>query len=209
VADYKRRIYLINPRFQLKFSFYVCVILFISSMIYPLTIYDIMSGFINYVLANNPALTTALQEQKKSLIIILTLWQIGFTGLVFIICILFSHKIAGPIHKLKLHMQAIREGEVIRDVTFRKSDYFSDLAEEFNETFHAIQEAQRSDFMYLSEINSYLQNLLVSMDSDKRELISEIINKLDDIQHRYMSTEDVEREDGLPEAASAETKSES
>ncbi len=147
-----------------------------------------MSGFISFVITNNPALTGALEVQKSNLIVILTLWQIGFTGLVFIICIIFSHKIAGPIHKLKTHLQSMRSGEVVRDITFRQSDYFSELADEFNKTFHLIQETQRNDFLYISEINTYLQNLLVTLDNDKRELISEVINKLDDIQNRYTET---------------------
>jgi methyl-accepting chemotaxis protein len=51
---------------------------------------------------------------------------IGLGGL------LLSHKIAGPLHRLRTHMDAVAEGTTSSDVAFRKGDFFGELATSFN-----------------------------------------------------------------------------
>ena len=185
MTDYKRRVYLINPKFQLKFSFYVCIIVFISSLIYPITIYDLFGKFVNIVAQSNPAYTNTLEEKRSSIIVILSLWQTGFTAMIFIICIFFSHKIAGPVYKLTNHLKKIRSGDSISDLSFRNGDYFPELANELNSTLNQFQTDHKNDFVYLDEINSYLQNLRLSLPEDKHNLIDEITERLSNIKHRY------------------------
>lgn len=185
MAYYKRRIYLINPKFQLKFSLYVCIILFISSLIYPVTIYDLMSNFSTYLAKYSPASIETFNNQKENLIFILVLWQLGFTSLVFIICIFFSHKIAGPLYKTTKYLSEIRSEQNIKKLFFRKGDYFQELATEFNETFEHIQENYKKDFVYISEVSAYLNNLSIVVPDDKKVIINEINKKLSEIQNRF------------------------
>jgi len=150
-----------------------------------MTIYDIMEKFIDYVTVNSPNLTAELVEKKRNLMVILSLWQIGFTGLVFVICIFFSHKIAGPLYKLVQYLRAVKAGSSKGKLTFRKGDYFQELAEEYNTTIETIQENYRNDFNYLKEVNTYISNLSMVVPEDKRPLINEINKKLEEIQSRY------------------------
>lgn len=185
MAAYKRKIYLIDPRFQIKFSLSICLILFVSSLIYPLTIYDLMSQFIDFAAKHSNEIASTINQKRQSLVIILILWQLGFTALVFIIGIFFSHKIAGPIYKLKKHLRLIREGKATEDLYFRQGDNFHDLADEINETFNALKEEYRNDFVYLSEVNAYINNLSLVVPDDKKPVLSEIHSKLMDIQKRF------------------------
>ena len=185
MAAYKRKIYLIDPKFQIKFSLSICLILFVSSLIYPFTIYDLMSQFINYAASHSTDIAQTIDQKRKSLIIILILWQLGFTALVFIIGIFFSHKIAGPIYKLKKHLRMIRDGQASEDLYFRQGDHFHDLADEINDTFNTLREEYRNDFVYLSEVNAYINNLSLVVPDDKKPVLSEIHKKLSDIQKKF------------------------
>ncbi len=129
-----RKIYLIDPKFQLRFSLYVCIVVSLSALVYPMAIYDMMENFITFVSINFPQLTEKYEEQRRNLIIFLSLWQLGFTALVFVIAIFFSHKIAGPIYKMKKYLKVIRDGETVDTIKLRKRDYFKDLAKEINQT---------------------------------------------------------------------------
>ncbi len=183
--SYKRKTYLIDPKFQLKFSLYVCIILFISSLAYPYTIYDIISHFTDFTAKNSPEIATLVNEKKHTVIWILVLCQIGYTALVFIICIFFSHKIAGPIYKTRQYLISFRKKKNKGKILFRKDDYFHELADEINKTFDEINENHKKDFIYLSEISEYIENLNLIVPNDKKTIIKEIIKKLNEIQNRF------------------------
>lgn len=181
----QRKIYLINPRFQLKVSILVCFMIFLSSLIYPITIFNLFTNFIGYVAKYSPGITEQLVLQKNSLITILALWQLGFTCLIFVICIFFTHKIAGPIYKIRTHLQNIREGKSLEPVFLRRGDYFHELADELNETLDTIQEEYKRDFVYLGEVSSYISNLSLAVPEDKKAVLNEITEKLGEIQERF------------------------
>ena len=185
MAGYKRSTYIINPRFQIKFSLYVCGLVFVSSIIYPLTIFDLLTSFIGFIGAKSPEMAKALEGKRSSLIVILTLWQIGFTALVFISCIFFSHKIAGPLFKLQKFLQAKRDGLDHGKLFFRKGDYFQEVADDFNDAFEEIEEEHQQDLAYLEEVSSYINNLSMVVPEDKKAVLAEITSKLNQIQNRF------------------------
>jgi methyl-accepting chemotaxis protein len=177
----KRKIYLIEPKFQLKFSFYICVVVFISSLIYPFLIFDI----INNLIARYPDSAQALQGKRTELIIFICVMQLGFIALIGTVSIFISHKIAGPIYKLKKYLKLIRDEQSINKLNFRNGDYFQELAEEFNMTIGQLQDQHRSDFSYLGEISTYLHNISLVVPDDKKVVLNEINKKLAEIQNRF------------------------
>ena len=186
---YKRRIYLINPRFQFRFSLYVCLLMFICSIIYPVTIYDLMSKFITFAEHAVPGSSSGLLEKRQSLILVLGLWQLGITIVTFIVCIFFSHKIAGPLYKLQKFLTGIRDGQDYGRLFFRNGDYFQELAEDYNDAFERIKEDYKNDFVYLSEVSGYLKNLSMVVPDDKKAVLVEINNRLDEIQSKFQEKE--------------------
>lgn len=44
----------------------------------------------------------------------------------------FSHRFAGPVHRLRGELRALANGEQRRPLKFRKGDYWTDLADDFN-----------------------------------------------------------------------------
>jgi hypothetical protein len=46
----------------------------------------------------------------------------------------FSHRIAGPAHRICKSFQRVRDGDIAFRVTLRKGDYLGEIAEEFNQT---------------------------------------------------------------------------
>lgn len=185
VAGYKRNTYLINPRFQVKFSLYVCGLVFISSLIYPLTIYDLFTSFILSVADKAPAAAEKLSQKRSDLILVLVLWQVGFSALVFIGCIFFSHKIAGPMFKLQKFLREKIDGAEHGKLFFRKGDYFHEVADDFNEAFDAIEGEHKEDLVYLSEVRSYINNLAMVVPEDKKAVLNEISTKLTKIQRKF------------------------
>ena len=183
----RRKTYLVNPLFQLKFSILLTLLVFVSSLIYPVAIYDLMNETIMTLGKSMPGYTSVLEERRKPLLIILFLWEIGFLGLVFIISIFFSHKVAGPLHKMSLYFADIRKGKGREHLNLRKGDYFQEFGVDINKTFDYIYEEYQKDFLYIDDVIKQLTNLKTSLPEEKRESIEKIINHLLEMQSRFSS----------------------
>lgn len=105
--------------------------------------------------------------------------------MVFILFIFFTHKIAGPMYKLKTHLENIRNGGAITPLTFRDGDHFQDVAEEISLFLETVSNNQENDFQYLDEVSIYLDNLSSILPDDKKPVINEISRKLELIKSRY------------------------
>ena len=181
MAFYKRSVFLINPAFQLKFSLIVCSVIIISTLIYPVIIYD----FFQLMTKSMPNVSENVLAAQKDLVLYLVLIQLVITLLVFIVFIFFTHKIAGPLYKLKNHLASIREGHPITPLNFRDGDYFQDVADEVTLFLETISSNQENDFHDLDEISMYVENLATVVPDDKKPVLSEISRRLLDIKSRY------------------------
>lgn len=181
MAFYKRSVFLINPSFQLKFSLIVCSVVIVSTMIYPIIIYD----FFNLLTQNTPSVSSVVASAKKDMIFYLIIIQVVITLLVFIIFIFLTHKIAGPLFKLKNHLIGIREGNPISPLVFRHGDYFQDVSEEISLFLETVANNQENDFEYIDEVADYIDNLSSVVPDDKKPILSEISRRLLAIESRY------------------------
>lgn len=173
MAFYKRSVFLINPSFQLKFSLIVTSLIFVSNMIYPWFIYDFFTT------------SNAGNLNPKSVVLFLLIVQFFVSVLVMISLIFFTHKIAGPMYKLKNHLSDIREGKPISPLTFRDGDYFQDVAEEVSLFLETVSSNQENDFQYVDEVSLYIENLATVVPDDKKPVLNEISRRLLDIKSRY------------------------
>ena len=176
-----RRTYVINRPFQIRFCLTVSSLVFLSSLIYPLTIYELITALAQKI----PDSAIELENIRWNLIGSLAIFEVGFIAIVFIICIILSHKIAGPIYKLSKFLKLVGEGHALDTVHFRQGDYFPELEENYNLAIKKIKETHYYDFAYLSEVSSYLKTLEDDLPEEKKKILEEIQNKLSEIQEGF------------------------
>lgn len=131
---YKRVRILINKRFQLKFAFFVCSWVFALSMIYPIIIYNLFEYFLK--LTNSPHPTLAIDSIRgveKQVLLLLGFLQLLFLSITFILSIFLSHRIAGPLYRLRKSLEEVARGNFDQRITFRKADHFMELQDAFND----------------------------------------------------------------------------
>ncbi len=173
----RRSNYLINPKFQLKFTFFVCLLVFISSLVYPMTIYDLLERVIQHLGQVSPKLIEEFESKQMAIITVLVVWQLGFTMLVFVISIFFTHKVAGPIYKTMLYLKGLRHGERGK-LKFRGGDHFLELAEEVNLTLDHIDLKHKECFSHLEEVKGDIQTLRGQLSGEQLTLLEGIDQKL-------------------------------
>lgn len=129
----RRKILLINKPFQWRMAFYVCSWVVALSFIYPLIVYNIFDFFIRYAESDprGPQLAM-LKQSRNDILILLGLLEFTFFALTLLVTLFLAHRIAGPLHKLKMLFAKVRDGDLSNDLQLRKSDHFKDVAQEYN-----------------------------------------------------------------------------
>lgn len=153
----------------------------LGSLIYAFIVFDFISD-----LGNQYSLTKlGVTEAAKSFLYFLVPFQFLLTALVILTSIFLTHKVAGPLYKLKNHLIHIREGDPISPLEFRTGDNFQDVAEEVSLFLEWVVANQDADFKYIQEVSSYIDNLAMVIPDDKKPVLNEISRRLKDISTRY------------------------
>lgn len=155
----------------------ICLLVLLGSAIYPKTIYDLFEK----IIALQPESALRFAESRANLLNTLFLIEFAFIGIVFVTCIFVSHKIAGPIYKLKKYLTEVREGGANYPLSFRKGDNFSDLAVDVNDTIEYFRERREEEIEYLAEVVAYIDNISLVVPQDKKPVLEEIRSKLNKI----------------------------
>lgn len=74
-----------------------------------------------------------LEGQSQKMFLIFLLCSVLAVIIVAVLGLILSHKIAGPIHRLKSHMGSLTQGKSLPPLSFRKDDYFMELPQIMNE----------------------------------------------------------------------------
>ena len=140
MAQYRRSVFLINKKFQFRFSLYVCTWLIALSFIYPLIVYSLFEFFFRYASMDpaGPPVQTLLNTRQEILVLLILL-QVIFLVITFLISIFMSHRIAGPLFKLQRFFSEAKAGHLQTNLLFREKDHFQDLARDYNEMMKGIR----------------------------------------------------------------------
>ncbi|MFN7684184.1 MAG: hypothetical protein ACK5QT_02095 [Oligoflexia bacterium] len=140
----QRKRFLINPKFQFRFAFYLCTWVLALSAIFPFLLSQTFMLLAEQLVSNpsGPEVDYVIQvrnELLRSLYLVEGLFILVVAG----ISVFISHRIAGPIYKLNQCLrEAARTGELNPNLKFRSTDHFQELADSYNALARAILQKQ-------------------------------------------------------------------
>jgi nitrogen fixation/metabolism regulation signal transduction histidine kinase len=109
------------------------------SLVYPLIIFNLFGYFMKYLAMDpmGPALAN-LENTREEFLWLLVVLQVILLSLTFLISIFMSHRIAGPLYKLRMFLHQAAAGKMDQKLAFRKNDYFQDLVPAYNELLETV-----------------------------------------------------------------------
>ena len=177
----KRRIYYIEKKFQTKYILLTIFLLLTYTFAFIIIIF---SPYILTLYFNFYSLSEKAEAARTLLILHSTVWPgIGAVILLFgAVSIYITHKIAGPLYRLKKSLFMITEGNLDVKVKLRKGDDLKDLAEHVNilvDTFRTFVTTVTVDYDllsdYISEIERDIKANVLTEESGRK-----IIKKVQD-----------------------------
>lgn len=142
----KRKKYLIEPKFQVRFILSSIIVALTTISISFVTNYLFFAKFKKFGLAIgfNPGSPyfKFLEGQQSSINMIYLISSVAVFVLIVLWGIFSSHKIAGPIYKMTRHMREMAKNGGTERVRIRRSDHFQDLAESYNQQMEAFEKSK-------------------------------------------------------------------
>ncbi len=141
MSNYKRKIILINPKFQLKISAYFAFLTVLNIAIFYACIRYFFQVFVNMGqeigLPNNHVYFMFMEDQMLTMNIVFLISSIITIGLLMLFGVFISHKIAGPLYRFCNHLNDIADGKKeASEIRFRDGDFFQEVAESYNKTLN-------------------------------------------------------------------------
>ena len=134
---YARKKLLINPQFQLRVMGYMIAISLLTLLIVYGSNAYFFWRFEEFGRAMDLPLDHAyynfISEQKSYMNRNFIFTALGVICAIVAGGLVLSHRGAGPIYRLTTHMKEVAAGKAKGKVTFRKNDFFTDLADAYND----------------------------------------------------------------------------
>lgn len=184
--SFKRRsILLVNKKFQIRFSIYVCVFLSVLSLIYPLLIYQIFEYFMNFAKVHGVN-SLVLESLKKEIIKNLIFLEAAIICMNFLLSIYLSHRVAGPIYKLSQYFKTFEDGKLRGDIKFRKHDHFKDLADGYNDMVAKLKLRMDENSRKITATVSKLESVASQSDQSSKIEIEKTIKELQEVRENIL-----------------------
>ena len=142
-----RKVLLINPRFQFQFMAWMgglaILVVLVMQAAHAWFFYNLRAQAAMAGLPADHVFYRFIQDRQLEMSVITGITFFVVLTLVSVIGIVLSHKIAGPMYRLKKHFDEIAETGKPRPFNFREGDYFQEIPEAYNQQFKE-QEATAS-----------------------------------------------------------------
>ena len=123
--------YFLSRGFQLRYAGIILLVAFVTAALSGLTVFHTTCNILGEKLSQvYPQGLFVAIFNKVALTLLKNMAVLAV--LIFIFAIVISHRIAGPIHRIKSVIRAIGEGNLDMPVYLRKNDELHDLADEIN-----------------------------------------------------------------------------
>lgn len=113
-------------------------------------------------------------EKLNTIIILAVFFQLAFSLiLIYFIALFFSHKMAGPMYRVKVLFKQYLQGTTIENISFRRTDFLSGVRGRLNRFLNFISHKEKM----LTEAE-FLRSQLASQDEETRAVSKKKIEAL-------------------------------
>ena len=171
----RRKKYIIAYGFQFKYIGYILLFLYVGALVAGYTVYYTTWVTLGEKLANvypTGRLLYIFRSANMTLLVRLLL----ITPLFVVIGVVLSHRIAGPIYRIGLYVEALKKGDYSRALALRKRDEFKPLAQKMSELCYVLREEREKKDQIIDQVVSVIdrENLSPSAKAQIKGKLNEL-----------------------------------
>ena len=182
---FTRRQYLIDKKFQIKFIVKFCLIIIISSLLIAGFMLFFSKGSTSVSVENTQIVVKKTSDLIMPLIVQTIVIVSAFAGTAVMFLTLFmSHKIAGPLYRLKIALELLTHGDFANDIQVRGDDQLQDFAKSMDTLRVSLQQK----VLALKDKHEQLKNHINQHDDSvvqDKEAIIKIIHDIEEELNKF------------------------
>ncbi len=153
--SFRRRRYIIDRSYQSKFISVVLLSIFVIFLLCTILIMYVLSTVMDQFF-DIPGAAARYPQMLKTILLGIWPWLVVILVVGFVLSVLISHQIAGPIYRLKTVSREIAAGNYRARVKFRKNDQLHDVADAVNKITRKLGGVIEDDKKLLGQVNKLL-----------------------------------------------------
>ncbi|MFQ5680846.1 MAG: hypothetical protein ACE5GG_02170 [Candidatus Omnitrophota bacterium] len=174
---YKIRHFFIDKNFQTKFILKFCAIVIISSLLIAGLLLFLSQGSTTVAIENTKVLVKKTADFILPILVQTIVVVLLFSSLAVIIVTLFaSHKISGPLYRLKREVEALGQGDLRRNFNIRGGDQLQVFSRALKEMCNSLAQRHLRLKGKISKFREYVEGNL--SDENKKQLF-EILDEVE------------------------------
>lgn len=176
--QFKRRTVLVKKSLQIK----VLALVFLS----VLFAFLLIGGELYYTLARTVLLDNpALQETFSKIHQVLLVKVLLYLGIIFLISLFISHRMAGPIYRFEQSARALSEGDLTHRVVLRTGDELLELQEEFNHMAQSLQDRLRQERQELERLAEEMEKARAASPAEVSSSLAKIQTDIKQVNRQF------------------------
>ncbi|MDD5427629.1 MAG: hypothetical protein PHI58_00110 [Candidatus Omnitrophica bacterium] len=171
MEKFRRKNYFIDKQFQTRFIVKFCVIVIVSSVAIGFSIFYLSMGFTTVAIENAHVIVKSTSDFILPVIVETVVMATLFSAIAVIFLTLFtSHRIAGPLYRLKKDIEAFKNGDLTVNFRTRNTDQLKGLADSLVEMGTATGKKHLEIKAKLEELKNSMQSGAESKDAVMKKL---------------------------------------
>lgn len=184
---YKRRNYFIDKTFQAKFMAKFCIIVIISSVLVIGILLFLSRGSTTVAIENTKVVVKGTADFILPMIVQAVLFVFLFSAIaVLILTMVVSHRIAGPLFRLKKEIDVLKQGDLRRNFIIRGNDQMQNFSKSLNEMCISLKGKHLELNENYKKLKLYLESKDYCLSADDKEefkgILQAVEKKLDEFK---------------------------
>ena len=178
---YKRKNIFIDKNFQTKFILKFCTIVIISSLLITGLLLFLSRNSTTVAIENTKVMVKRTTDFILPIVLETVLLVLIFSSVAVIIVTLFtSHKISGPLYRLRREVETLGEGDFKRDFNIRGNDQLQEFSRALKQMCNSLKDKHLHLKEKCSEFRKYIGNNLSGENKEKLSaILTEVEKELD------------------------------
>ena len=183
---YKRKQYFVEKSFQTKFIFKFCIVVVISSFFIGGLIFFLSQDSTTVTIENTEVKVKRTADFILPIIVTTVIVVSSFSSVIVLILTLFvSHRIAGPLFRMKREIDGVKEGDLTKKFNLREKDQFREVAASLG----GMCDTLRGKYVTLKtkchELKDYVGKGDFSSSGEEKERLSRMVDEIEDTLNQF------------------------
>lgn len=179
-SAYKRRNYFIDKKFQLDFVFKFCLIVIAASILIGGVMFNLSRNSTTVAIADTKVVVKRTADFILPLAVQTIIIVTVFSALaVLALTVLMSHRIAGPLYRMRKEIDGLKGGDLCRNFTIRTKDQLQELARSLNDMGAALKQRQADIKEKAQNLRNYLRQRDIVISAQEKKELESLLAEMD------------------------------